>query len=172
MALPESWQKQIVRVLQQPATDPYADERTQLERRIERLRYQHLCEAIDDETFRREFRTLKLQIDRIPAPSQRSLHSYREPAELLASIGTIVGHPALRRREDGMTRLQQFCGLAFRAIQVSGRRLVSIEPRSRYAELFAVALANKDPVERVPYGVGTCAAEGTRTPTPFTGTWT
>lgn len=172
VVLPESWQKQIVRVLQQPAIDPYAEERKQIERRIERLRYQHLCEAIDDATFQREFRALKSRLARIPAPSQTSLRSYREPAELLASVGTIVGHPAVRRREDGRARLQQFCALAFRTIQVSGRRLVTVEPRPRYAELFAIALANKDPVERAPYGVGTCAAEGTRTPTPFTGTWT
>lgn len=120
-----------------------------------RLRYQHLWEAIDDETFHREFRVLKSRLDRIPAPAQAPLDSYREPAELLASIRTIVGHPALRRREDGMTRLQQFCGLALRAIQVSGLRLVTIELRPRYAEPFAVALANKHPVERAPYGVGT-----------------
>lgn len=162
VSLPDDWQKQIVRLLRKPAGDPFAGERREIERRIERLRYQHLCEAIDDQTFHREFRALKSQLDRIPIQSETALDTYQAPAELLSSMGTIIGHPAIRRRQDGMIRLRRFCALAFRTIQISGRSLAAIEPRPRYAELFVVALANNNPVERAPYGVGTCAAEGTQ----------
>jgi hypothetical protein len=46
---------------------------------------------------------------------------------------------------------------------MNGKRLVSIEQQPRHAELFAVALARKNPAKQVPRGVGTCAVERTRT---------
>jgi hypothetical protein len=44
---------------------------------------------------------------------------------------------------------------------MNGKRLVSIEQQPRHAELFAVALARKNPAKQVPRGVGTCAVERT-----------
>lgn len=153
ITLPPDWSAQIKRWLRRPQVDSSVDERKGLKRRMERLRYQHLCEAIDDQTFRAQLMVLKVQLNRLPSPPPTVLETYREPAELLQSIGTILGHPVVQIRPDAMAQFQRFCQLGFARIDIKGRQLVAVQPRPRYAELFAVALASKNPAKPEPHGV-------------------
>jgi len=143
LTLPSNWRSQIQSLLQRPDVDQARELRARLEKKVERLRYQHLCEAVDDETFRREVRELREQLQRLPQPGPPLLDAYREPVELLQSVGKIVGHPIVRRREDAMRWFKRFCELTFVRINVEGSRLVSLYPQARYRELFAVSLASQ-----------------------------
>ena len=141
ITLPRQWRSSIRSLLQMPHQDESSVERKRLERMIERLRYQHLCDAIDDPTFRDEFRKLRHQLERLPKQGPTELNAYREPAQLLRSVGNVLGHPAVRRREDAMRWFQRFCQLAFSRIEVEGARITKIHPQAQYRELFAVSLA-------------------------------
>jgi hypothetical protein len=90
----------------------------------------------------------------IPSATPIELDAFRLPAELLRSVGNIVGHPAIQLRAEGMRLFKEFCDLAFSKIEVEGSRVVSVQPMGQYRELFAVALANENAcwsaVERIP----------------------
>ena len=161
VALPPDWQARIMYLLKEPPTDSNRIERERLTKRIERLRFQHLCGAIDDETFRKEFRCLRHQLDAMPEAATETLESYRNPVDLLRSIGSILGHPTVQERPDAMRQFQRFCEIAFSRVEVDGTALSSIEPRPRYAELFAVALSQKTQRNSSPSGLGNGAVERT-----------
>ena len=156
--LPRDWRSQIRRLLNAPQRDESAEQRAKLEKMLEKLRYQHLCDAIDDETFRREVRPLKVQLDALTANPSSPVHAYGEPAEMFRSVGRIVGHPALRRRDDAMLLFRRFCELAFSRIEVSGSRIQSIAPQAKYRELFAISVATP--------GIGLVRSRGLEPPRP------
>jgi hypothetical protein len=139
--IPRNWRSQIQRLLRAPHRDEASEQRARLEKMLEKLRYQHLCEAIDDETLRREVRSIKAQLGSLAPRPPSPIEAFREPVELFRSVGRIVAHPAVRRREDGMSLYRRFCELAFSRIEVSGSRIQSIAPKAKYRELFAISLA-------------------------------
>ncbi len=137
--IPADWQVQIQQLVSSAPREDRTGDRKRIEQSIERLRYQHLCGALDDGAFMRDFRTLRAELDSIPR-TVVDAQTYLEPVRLWQSIGTIVGHPSLRLRDDAMTLLRRFCELAFERMDIEGSRIVRLRPRGHYRELFAIAL--------------------------------
>jgi hypothetical protein len=101
-----------------------------------------------------EFRALREQLQSLPPSAPPLLDAYRELADLLSSMGKIVGHPTVRRREDARLWFKRFCELTFvrvDVISVEGSRILGLHPQSRYRELLAVSLAS--------LGVNMCGRE-------------
>jgi DNA invertase Pin-like site-specific DNA recombinase len=99
--LPRNWQSQIKRLLGQPRTDEHANERKNVQAAMERVKKMYQWGDMDDEEFRKESRNLQDQLDSIPLALPIELVAYRLPAELLRSVGNIVGHRAIRHSAAG-----------------------------------------------------------------------
>lgn len=97
MRIPRNWRSQIQRLLQAPQRDEASEQWAILERMLEKLRHRHLCEAIDNETFRREVRSIKSQLGSLAPRPPSPIEAFREPVELFRSVGRIVVHPARGR---------------------------------------------------------------------------
>ena len=72
-----------------------------------------------------------------------TIESYQEPVRLFQSLGTILGHPAIRLCEDVMLLYRQFCEMAFSRIDVEGPRIVALYAQAQYRELFAISLVSR-----------------------------
>jgi DNA invertase Pin-like site-specific DNA recombinase len=141
--LPHDWASQLRLLIGQPRTDDHVEERTRIQTAIKRIKDQHKWGVIDDAEFLKDFRQLQAQLDSVPSEYPTRLDDYRIPADLLKSVGSIVGHPALRTWDDGMRLIKQFCDVAFSKVEVDRARIVRVHPKDQYRDLFAVALANE-----------------------------
>ena len=104
-----------------------------LQQALENLRKQHQWGDISDQVYRQERATLERQVKLVaPRPQPRTLPNLDRAAELLGSMPALWSHPGVtdEQRERAMQEV-------FSHIDIVGKQITSIEPKSAYTPLFA-----------------------------------
>ena len=134
LKLDASWKTRVIAALK--TQEPHKQDQNQherLDRALQNLRKQHLWGDLSDETYRRERETLNRQLKLTNGPDQPTqLPNLERSARLLEDLQTLWHHPGVTHEQR-----EKLVREVFHRITIDGKDIVSIEPKTAYAPLFA-----------------------------------
>ncbi|MFC1947958.1 recombinase family protein [Chloroflexota bacterium] len=136
MKLDEGWQELIINALKENTseTNHVQEQRERLMKALDNLRKQHIWGDITDEQYRLERTSLERQLKYIvPESRPVEMPNLERAAELLNDLPVLWSHEGVNNEQR-----ESLIHEVFTKISIEGDSLVSIEPKTEYAPLFAV----------------------------------
>jgi site-specific DNA recombinase len=160
LKLDASWKTRVIAALktqEPPKQDQSQHER--LDRALQNLRKQHIWGDLSDETYRRERETLTRQLKLTTSPGQPTqLPNLERSARLLEDLQALWHHPGVTHEQR-----EKLVREVFHRITIDGKVIVSIEPKTAYAPLFASIVTDQR--------FGYWESESRPSPRPGCGNW-
>ena len=134
LKLDASWKTRVIAALKtQEPNKQDQNQHERLDRALQNLRKQHLWGDLSDETYQRERETLNRQLKLTNGPDQPTrLPNLKRSARHLEDLQTRWHHPEVTHEQR-----ENLVREVFHRSTIDGKDIVSIEPKTAYAPLFA-----------------------------------